>query len=76
MSSREQHPKQTQPTTDEDQRRKLEESEREAAKGGAENYQEEERDSKVVSTGQDNPKDVGSIENVDNEGARKVDEQK
>ncbi len=55
-----------------DQRKKLEESEREAAnKGGAENYQDAERDAKVVSTGQDDANDVGSIKNIDNDQARK-----
>lgn len=60
-----------------DQRQKLEQSEREAArKGGAENYQDAERDEKVVSTGQDNPNDVGSIRNIDNDKARKDDQSK
>ncbi len=56
-----------------DQRRKLEESERKAAKEQPENYQEADRDAKVVSTGQDNANDVGSIQGIDNDDAREKD---
>lgn len=72
MNSREKRPADVQPDSAEAQRRRLEEAEREAAKGGAENYQDRERDDKVVSTGQDDAEDVGSIDQIDNDEARKT----
>ena len=72
MSSKEGHSSNTKPISEEEQGRRLEDSEREAAKGGAQNYQEDARDAKAVSTGQKDPKDVGSIERLDNDGAPKA----
>ncbi|MEZ5654019.1 MAG: hypothetical protein R3E87_26085 [Burkholderiaceae bacterium] len=72
MQSREQQNPQPKSNADDDQRDRLEESEREAAKGGAENYQDDKRDSKVVSTGQDDAEDVGSIKKIDSDEARKT----
>ncbi|HMN83001.1 MAG TPA: hypothetical protein PKA20_24155 [Burkholderiaceae bacterium] len=48
------------------QREQLEKSERDAKRKQPENYQEAEAESKVVSTGQASPNDVGSIHGLDN----------
>ncbi len=51
------------------QRKQLANSEREAKKNQPENYQEEAVESKIVSTEQSNPDQVGSIKGLDNKRA-------